>query len=134
MFTKAAETLGVDVPPDFLSLSLNAMRQLANSGRINIVYGMCKGLGTMREDGSDSVFPAKMLISGLLEYSVDFFNAGDAQNVGCVRYIRVLCDCLPNSSNRFTAQMTIEPGVKVCTRFSETSGSICMGAQCGKWR
>ena len=134
MFTKAAETLGVDVPPDFLPLSLNAMRHLANSGRSNLVYGMCKGLGTMRGDGSDSVFPAKKLISGLLEYSVDVFSAGDAQNVSCVRYMRVLCDCLPNSSNRFTAQKTIEPGVRVCTHFSETSGSICMEAQCGKWR
>ena len=65
MFTKAAETLGVDVPPDFLSLYLNAMRRLANSKTNNIVYGMCKGLGTMREDGSDLVFPAKKLISGL---------------------------------------------------------------------
>ena len=134
MFTKAAETLGVDVPPDFLSLSLNAMRHLANSGRSNIVYGICKGLGTMREDGSDSVLPAKKLISGLLEYSIDFFNAGDAQNVSCVRYMRVLCDCLPDFSNRFTAQKTIEPGVRVCTRFLETSGSIYMRAPCGKWR
>ena len=44
---------------------------------------------------------------------MDFFNAGDAQNVSCVRNMRVSCDCLE----------TIKPGVDL----------ICMEAQCGKW-
>ena len=93
LFSKAAERVGVDVPRDFLPLSLNAMRHLVDSGRSNVVYDLCQGLGTFREDGSDSVFPAKRLICGLVEYSAKFFNAGEAQNVSCVKLKCVLIDC-----------------------------------------
>lgn len=128
LFSKAAERMGVDVPHNFLPLSLNAMRHLADSGRSNVVYDLCQGLGTFREDGSDSVFPAKRLICGLVEYIAKFFNAGEAQNVSCVK---LESHCL---SNPLFAQMTLKPGVRVCTHYLATSGSICMEVLCGKWR
>ena len=81
MFSRIAESEGVEVSPDFLPLSMNAMKQLARSGRSNVLYGLSKGLGTQREVGSDSVFPSKKVITGLMEYSLNFFNSGSAQNV-----------------------------------------------------
>ena len=46
------------VPDDFIKLSLRAMERLKLLGRENTVYGLVRGLGIMREDGSDSRLPA----------------------------------------------------------------------------
>ena len=86
-FSEAADKIGVNVPSDFLKLALDAMRHLAGSGRSNVIYGLAKGMGTLREDGRDSVFPVKRVITGLVEYSVNFFNAGEAQNVRKLHYV-----------------------------------------------
>ena len=52
------------------------MEQLQASGRSNMLYGLAVGLGTLkRKDGSDSLFPSKKVVAGLMEYSIDFFNA-----------------------------------------------------------
>ena len=53
------------VPDDFIKLSLRAMERLKLLGRENTVYGLVRGLGIMREDGSDSRLPAmKMPMHG----------------------------------------------------------------------
>lgn len=59
LFSQIAEAEGVHVPTDYLPLSLTAMKQLACSGRSNVLYGVSRGLGFQRVYGSDSVFPAK---------------------------------------------------------------------------
>ena len=61
-----AEDEDVYVNTDFLALPLKAMKQLAHSGRGNLLYGLCRGLGTQREDGSDSVFPSKRVVTGMI--------------------------------------------------------------------
>ncbi len=76
---ESALQVGVEVDAHFISLSLYAMKHLTSCGRSNVDYGLSKGLGSMQQDGKDSVFPAKRVITGLVEYSVNFFNAGDAQ-------------------------------------------------------
>lgn len=82
LFSKVAEQQQVYVSTDFLPLSLNAMKQLSTCGRSNILYGLARGLGTKRADGNDSLFPSKKLITGLFEYCIQFFNAGNnAQHV-----------------------------------------------------
>ena len=81
VFTNIAEREQMIVPSDFLHMSLQAMKQLQASGRSNILYGLAVGLGTKRKDGSDSIFPSKKVVAGLVEYSVNFFNAGVSQNV-----------------------------------------------------
>ena len=82
LFSIVAQRQKVHVETDFLPLSLKAMRQLECSGRSNILYGLAGGLGVTRADGSDSLFPTRKMITGLLEYSVNFFNAGNnAQHV-----------------------------------------------------
>ena len=54
VFTSIAESEQLSVPSDFLHMSLQAMKQLQSSGRSNMLYGLAVGLGTKREDGSDS--------------------------------------------------------------------------------
>ena len=73
LFKSIAKSQNVHVPEDFILLALKAMKQLKSSGRSNFVYGLCKGLGEQRKDGSDSLFPSKRVISGLFEHRVNFF-------------------------------------------------------------
>ena len=81
VFTSIAESEQLTVSSDFLHMSLQAMKQLQSSGRSNMLYGLAVGLGTKRKDGSDSIFPSKKIVAGLIEYSINFFNAGDSHNV-----------------------------------------------------
>ena len=79
LFQVVANSHNITVPADFISLSLRAMRQLRSSGRSNFLYGLSRGLGEQRVDGSDSIFPSKRLVSGLFEHCVNFFV--DSKNV-----------------------------------------------------
>ena len=81
MFTNLAESEQLLVPNDFLQLSMRAMKQLQSSGRSNLLYGLALGVGTKRKDDSDSKFPLKKVVAGLIEYSINFFNAEASQNV-----------------------------------------------------
>ena len=63
----------ITLPHNFLELSVKAMTHLQQCGRTNILYGLAKGLGTLRPDKSDSKFPAKRMPAGLLQYMVEFF-------------------------------------------------------------
>lgn len=63
------------LPPSFLSYCVKGMLRLQESSRSNFLYGLAKGLGTLRSSGADSVFPTKQIIAGMVEYSINFFNA-----------------------------------------------------------
>ena len=76
--TVAAEE---DVPSDFLHLVICAMKNLRSAGRSNSLYFLAKGLGNIRKDGSDSLFPAKRMPMGLIEYAAKFFTATSVQQV-----------------------------------------------------
>lgn len=83
LFLKSLNEQGVldIIPEDFLelvSLSLNNLRQ---GGRSNIIYSLVKGLGTLREDESDTLFPLKRMPCGLVEYAINFFVASSPQKV-----------------------------------------------------
>ena len=71
----------VDVPEDFLVLSARAMNRLHQVKRSNVLYNIAKGLGNMRPDGSDSVFPSTRMPMGLLEYMAGFFTAEEMRKV-----------------------------------------------------
>ena len=62
-------------------ISLNAMKHLQSNGRCSVVYGLSKTVGTLREDGSDSLLPSKRVIMGLIDYSINFFNSDSGGNV-----------------------------------------------------
>ena len=63
----------VTLPDDFLKLALSAMEHLESCGRSNVLYNLAKALGTTREDGTDSLLPAKRMPMGLIEHCVNFF-------------------------------------------------------------
>ena len=81
--------LNLSVPRDFLELSIKGMIQLEMTKRSNILYGLAKGLGTQCSCGSDSLFPTKQVITGLVEYSINFFNAKT------IAEVRLLIICTP---------------------------------------
>ena len=47
----------LSIPNDFLKLTISAMEHLKLSGRTNVVYKLCKAVGTKRRDGSDLLLP-----------------------------------------------------------------------------
>ena len=71
----------VVIPDDFVYLCLKAMERLSQVGRNNVVYGLVQGLGTMREDNSDSQFPMLRMLMGLLEYMISFYSANTINKV-----------------------------------------------------
>lgn len=47
----------MNLPEDYIMLSLQAMKHLELTKRMNELYELAKGLGVMRPDGTDSLFP-----------------------------------------------------------------------------
>ena len=43
------------VPSDYLGLVCKRMRNLRDAGRCNVLYLLAKAVGTMREDGRDTL-------------------------------------------------------------------------------
>ncbi len=81
LFAVYCSSQNVTAPKDFLQLAVKGMMQLQNAGRSNILYGLSKGLGTLRSDGSDSLFPCKTVVTGLFEHCVNFFSATYGEQV-----------------------------------------------------
>ena len=77
----ALTNYGVQIPSDFLYLSVCAIQHLNQCGRSNVLYGLTKAIETMRSDGSDSRLPAKRMPAGLIEHMVSFFNADSYHKV-----------------------------------------------------
>lgn len=79
------------VPDDFIALCLRAMERLKKFGRYNVVYGLVRALGTMREDGSDSRLPVLRMPMGMLEYIISFFQSESINKVNyyCKAWTRV---------------------------------------------
>lgn len=69
------------VPEDYLRLSVFAMKHLEAHGKLNVLYELARGLGTMRTDCSDSCFPIKRMPFGMVEYMAAFFNSTPGSNV-----------------------------------------------------
>lgn len=81
LFTKHMNNYNQDVPVDFLCAAAKGMCYLKNVDRLNVIYLLAKGLGTMRIDGSDSLIPAKRMPMGLIEYMFNFFTANAINKV-----------------------------------------------------
>ena len=71
----------LSVPKDFLCLAANAMVQLSNGRRSNVLYNLAKGIGTLRSDKKDSRFPINRMPMGLVEYTAQFFAYDNLQQV-----------------------------------------------------
>ena len=79
------------MPDDFLELVMLALGNLCDNNRSNMVYSLVKGLGTLRVDASDTLFPLKRMPAGLVEYVVNFFVANSPQKVHLTNPWQVLC-------------------------------------------
>ena len=71
----------VTPPDDFLKFASLAMSHLQSIGRSNVVYNLVRVLGTMREDGSDSLLPVKRMPMGLIERVIGFFSCSTVAQV-----------------------------------------------------
>ncbi len=83
------------IPEDFLSLAAKAMAQLKRSERSNVLYNLAKGIGTPRDDGSDSRLPTRRMPMGLVEHIVNFFVAEAMRKVrgSCMHLIFFCLAC-----------------------------------------
>ena len=66
------------VPKDFLVHCSQAFQRLSSVKRSNVLYSLAKGIGTMRTDKRESLFPVTRMPMGLLEFMVNFFIADDS--------------------------------------------------------
>ena len=69
------------MPEDFLEQVIMGLKNLRSNKRSNIIYSLTKGIATLRQDGSDTLFPLKRMPAGLVEYTVNFFVASSTQKV-----------------------------------------------------
>ena len=81
LISHASQHYNLALPADYLQLSLNALKHLENVGCCNVLFELAKGLGTMRLDGYDSLFPISRMPMGLLHYMVCFFTNDPGRNV-----------------------------------------------------
>lgn len=121
------------MPDDFGTLLLHAMEYLNKNGRSNIFYNLAKGIRTMRDDDSDSIFPVKHMPFGLLEYMAKFFSCDTFQQVifflSCKSVLRTYIvhywweDVLK----------IFDRGKSQCMFSLVRSGAILSMVQCGVW-
>ena len=90
------EKLDVEVCSDFLQVSSSAMVQLKAGNRSNVVYNLAKGIGTCRENETESRFPVGKMPMGLVEYTANFFVANNINSVYTLSsyVLLVLIKCL----------------------------------------
>ena len=62
-------------PADYLHLSVCAMKNLEAKGKLNVLYELAKGFGTMRPDQLDTCFLMTRIPFGMVEYMAAFFNS-----------------------------------------------------------
>ena len=54
---------------------------LNRKNKPNLIYDFCRGLGSLRPDGSDSLIPTSRMPFGLLQYLIEFFTTQGGLNV-----------------------------------------------------
>ena len=70
----AASKHSLNIPSDYLQLSLHAFKHLKENGRVNVLYKFAKAIGEVRSDGSDTKLPCKQMPMGLLEHiAISYF-------------------------------------------------------------
>lgn len=77
----------IQVPNDFIQLSIAAMEHLKDCKRSNVVYSLVKAIGTMRPGNADSLMPAKRMPMGLVEYLANFFSSSSLAQVLAHSYV-----------------------------------------------
>jgi len=117
----------LQVPDDFLCHAANAMLQLRQNKRTNVLYNLAKGMGTLREDKTDSRFPIKRMPMGLVEYAASYFASDNLQEVMFQgnKAVIISFPC------RYLVLQITDHGSKPCTANLGRSGRNYFGDQCG---
>lgn len=68
---------------DSLSLMVSAMEHWKSCVCSNVVYKLIRVLGSLRDDRSDSLLPARLMPMGLIEHCVNSFNSSSVRKVQC---------------------------------------------------
>ncbi len=91
-FTQLARQIyNINVPSDYLRLSAQAFYHLKKQQRSNVLHNLAKGLGTVRKDGSDCLFPMKRMPMGLLKHMASFFTATcGGKVIGSIKCIHMI--------------------------------------------
>ena len=129
--TLCYSAFGLEVPDDFLVFASKAMLHLHQSKRSNVVYKICKGIGELRHDQSDSRFPAKRMPMGLLEYMTAFFASDDMKKVQCRLKVILYFYLYIVHGRSHGALMIIDCGCKLCMLSLVRSGQNCITDRCG---
>ncbi len=69
------------VPITFLVYVARAIHRLTYSHRSNVFYSLAMGIGTMKDDKRESLFPVNRMPMWLLEFMANFFIADDSRAV-----------------------------------------------------
>ena len=94
LFSECLQDQAVRImPQDFLQLVVSCLNNFHDRKRSNVIYFLAKGIGTLRSDGSDTVFPLKRMPFGLVEYAANFFVAKSLQQVCSVSVCACVCVC-----------------------------------------
>ena len=64
------------------TIYVKAMVNLEAKAKVNVVYELAKGLGTLRPNSMESLFPDSRMPFGLLQYTVSFFTSSSVNKVG----------------------------------------------------
>ena len=91
----------VVLPDDLLCLMLSAMEHLKSCGRSNVVYKLIRVLGSLRDDRSDSLLPARRMPMGLIEHCVNFFNSSSIREVYIQYCNSIIGACMYSSKLNF---------------------------------
>ncbi|XP_070562222.1 uncharacterized protein [Ptychodera flava] len=147
-FKQIVEDVELDCPTDFLQLALPAMAHLQDKHKPNLIYLAAKGFGTMRTGGGDSRIPTDRMPYGVLEYSLQFFNASHTNQITCPPDLRKFTqtiydeiggkglnlftgpmfkagDCTPGTRDQMKAKVNI-PTVSRSTLNRDMKGSGCI--------
>ena len=72
---------GLYIPRDFIPLAMESMLHLRDTKRGNVIYNLCKAIGSKREVDDDSWLPAKRMPMGLLQFIGEFYTSGQNEKV-----------------------------------------------------
>ncbi len=71
----------ISLPKDFVPLLLKGMAHLDRKSKPNLIYELCRGLGSFRPDGNDSLIPTSRMPFELLQYLIEFFTTQGSNRV-----------------------------------------------------
>ena len=108
-----------NVPADFLHLASSGMQNLRNAGRMNAVYLLAKAVGTMREDGSDTLLPTKRMPMGSFEYMVAFFTTSSKNKVSTCSCTMIIINFISLST-----RLSIMVADAICSLWLQMVSSI----------